>query len=153
MNKLQKPGMRQFPVAKLSVEERQGIREQTQEFEAVLKNQDGLATGLQDRSSLVRAHRRNQFILQRDAALVAKGRKKDSIAREIKQLEEEIAKHRPTRTMMAAKPGTPEFDRAVKMNLEFQRKYTPMMFHLKDLKRRLEPDDPDADNLERIRLT
>ena len=136
---------------KLSVQEIQNLREQTREYEEVLNNVDGLSTGLQNSGSISRLVNKNRSILQRDEGLIAKGRSKDVLAREIKQIEETIAEHRPTRSMMEAKPGTSEFEKAVRMNLEFTRKYSPLMVRLKDLKRRLEPDDPSAGNLERIR--
>ncbi len=138
-------------VQKMSVQEVANVREQTQDFEAVLKNVDGREGGLQDRGALVRKVNRNNFILQRDEALRAKGRSKDTVAKEIKQIEEAISKERPTRRMMETKPGTPEFSKAVQANLAFQKKFGKLMFRLKDLKRRLAPDDPNASNLEMIR--
>lgn len=138
-------------VKKMSVNEIASVKEQTQDLEAVLRNVDGIDTGLQDRGALQRKVNRNKFIIQRDEAFIAKGRQKDAIAREIKQIEAMIVNERPTRRMMETKPGTPEFSKAVQANIAFQKKFGKFMFRLKDLKRRLEPHDPNASNLEMIR--
>ena len=137
---------------KLSVSEVESYRDQTKELESVLNNDDGLETGLQDISGLRKKINQNKLILSRDEALIAKGREKDKIMNEINRLTELINKDRPTRSMMEAKPGTREFQKAVEMNIYFHKKHTQNMIRLKDLKRRLEPNDPNAGNLEFIRL-
>lgn len=140
-------------IAKLSVAEVQVIQEQTSELEAIVGNRDGLQTSLQDSGAVRRKLAKNKEILAKDEALRAKGRSKDAIAREMKQIEETIRRDRPSRAMMEARPGTPEFAKAVQANIAFQRKYGHLMIRLKDLKRRLDPDNPFAGNLESIRQT
>lgn len=142
---------KQRGVNKLSVSELSTIEEQTRELEAVVGNQDDLRTSLQDPAALKRKLANNKAIIARDYALRAKGRQKDAIVREIRQIEGEIQKHRPTRRMMELRPGSVEFNKAVRANVEFHRKFGGMMNRLKDLKRRLEPDDPESGNLEHIR--
>lgn len=135
---------------KLSIGERAAIIEQTRDYETVLKNE---SRHLQDSAALRQRMAKNKAILAKDETLIARGRQKDKIAAEIKMLVEKVNRMRPTRRMIDARPGTQEFDQAVRINVEFQRVYTPMMLRIKSLKRRLEPDDPMSGNLERIRPT
>ena len=138
---------------KMSVAEVSSIREQTQELEAVVLNRDDLSTTLQDPGALRQKLNKNKTILAKDEALIAKGKQKDRLANEVRQIEETIRRERPTRSMMEARPGTIEFMKAVQANRAFQQKYGHLMLRLKDLKRRLEPDNPNAGNLEFIRST
>lgn len=135
----------------LSVSERSAIEEQNKELEAVLDNKDELKTSLQDPSSMRRKLNNNKSILASDLQGRAKGKQKDAIRSEIRRIEETINKLRPTRAMMEARPGTREFTEAVRVNVRFHRECGPLLAKLKDLKRRLEPDDPDSGNLELTR--
>lgn len=136
---------------KMSVQEIENLQSQTKEYEEVLNNVDGLSTGLQNSASIKRLVNRNKMLLARDEELIAKGRQKDAIVKRIKEIEAIVAPFRPSRIMMEAKPGTSDFDKAVKMGVELSKKYSHLMTELKSLKRRLEPGDPSAGNLERIR--
>lgn len=135
---------------KMSIGERAAILEQTRDYETVLTHE---SRHLQDSGALRQRMVKNKAILARDEALIARGRQKDQITAELKTLLEKVNRMRPTRRMMEARPGTPEFEQAVRVNIEFQRVCTPMMLRIKSLKRRLEPDDPMSGNLERIRPT
>lgn len=135
---------------KMSVSEIETLKEQTSDFEEIIHSDEGQVES-RDQSSIREQLRKNKLILQRDQELVARGSKKDAIIREIKQIEDQIARERPTRAMMSLRPGDDDFNKAVRLNVEFQKKFGPLMARLKDLKRRLEPDDPEAGNLERIR--
>lgn len=139
--------------SKMSVAEVNAIKEQIRGWEPVAANQDGVQRAPENPQAIQAMLNRNRAKLARDEALIAKGRQKDKIASEARRLEEEIVKNRPTQKMMEAKPGTTEFNRAVQANIAFQRQFKPAMMRLKDLKRRLEPDNPNAGNLENVRST
>jgi hypothetical protein len=135
---------------KLTVGERSGIIEQTRAYESVLRDEKDL---LQDSGSVQQKVAKNRAILEKDDALVARGKQKDRAVAEIKILLEKVNRMRPTRRMMESKPGTPEFEQAVRINMEFHRVCTPMMLRIKSLQMCLEPDDPMSGDLERIRPT
>lgn len=137
--------------SKMSVAEVESLKERTREIEAIARNEDGLETSLQDPGALNVTLNKNKERLAKDEDLIARGRQKDRMASEVKQIEEEIRRNRPSRQQMEARPGTREFNDAVRLNLAFQKKYTLMMLRLKDLRRRLEPQDPNAGYLEDIR--
>lgn len=134
----------QQDVQKLSVDEANNIREQNSELEAILRNPERLATALQDPGAIRGKLARNKALLARDEKLRARGKEKDKIMAEIRQIKEVIARERPTRKQMALKPGSIEFNEAVRANVEFHKKHGRLMLRLKDLQRRLEPDDPHA---------
>jgi hypothetical protein len=140
-------------IEKMGVDEVTALAEQVQEQEEILDNVDQLGSDyLQDKDRLVQAVAKGKRILERDAQLVPQtGAQKDAVRKEIMRLQELIVKEMPTTTEMNYQLGTVESEQAVRKNRMFQQKWTPTLLRLKDLKRRLEPDDPLAGNLERIR--
>ena len=77
------------------------------------------------------------------------GKAKDDIAKEAKALEEEIKEGMPTRAQMWARRG--EHPGIVRKQLQWEQKNAERIARWKQLKRRLEPGDPTASNVELLR--
>jgi hypothetical protein len=138
---------------KMSEDDRKALQEQIAEDELILKNPDGLAaadamTGNREMKDSIR---RKKEALGRDEDLIAKGEEKDRIHARIKEIETLIKPHMPTKNEMWKRMGTDESNDAVKKNMYFQSKFAREINELISLKRRLEPQDPLAGSLERIR--
>lgn len=144
-------------IEKMGADEVQALKEKLQEQEAMLNDaadEDtiGASQYLQDVGALRQAVARNKKILERDKMLVpTSGAQRDAIVKEIECLQEIVLNEMPTKTEMNLPLGSEESDKAVQKNKAFQSKYIGVLLRLKDLKRRLDPDDPYAGNLERIR--
>jgi len=143
---------------KLSVEERQSLRMEVEEKKAILENRDegdfvstSAGQSLVARDQMARDLRRKELLLQKDEELTARGAEKDRIYRRIKDLEAKLRPYMPSENEMWAKMGTQDSDNAVKKNLYFQKTFIRELLELKDLRRRLEADDPGAGNLEKMR--
>ena len=145
--------MPQKTIEKMGADEVAALAEQVKEQEEILDNADNLGSDyLQDKDNLRRNINRSKRILERDAQLVpATPEQRDAIRKEIKRLEELVVKEMPTVNEMNSQLGTREADMAVRKNLYFTKKHNGTLLRLKDLKRRLDPDDPYAGDLERIR--
>lgn len=138
---------------KLSPDEVAQISETLREQEEILENADGLGSEyIQDKNNLRKSVLKNRRILERDAALLPKtaGERK-KIEDEIRRLTEMIIKDMPTRREMNSALGTPEAERAIRRNRIFHAKHNNALLRLKHLKRCVDPDDPFAGDLERIR--
>lgn len=140
-------------IEKMGVDEVEALAEKVKEQEAILDNVDNLGSDyLQDKDRLRQSINKGKRTLERDAQLIPQsGTQRDAIRKEIQRLEEMIVKEMPTAREMNYMLGSVESDQAVRKNRAFQHKWTPTLLRLKDLKRRLDPDDPLAGNLERIR--
>lgn len=145
-------------IEKMGADEVEALAEQVKAQEAIINDipledhEEGASHLLQDTASLERSVKRGRRILERDAMLVpTTPLQKDAIRNEIKRLIELVVIDMPTVKEMNYPLGSEESERAVRKNLAFQNKWTPTMLRIKDLQRRLEPDDPLAGNLERIR--
>lgn len=147
-DRTQKP---QSKITKMSTDEVAGLKQEVEEREEILKNVDGLGTELQDKSRMAEDVRRKKMIIQRDEDMAARGKDKDRIAREIRDLEEQVVSERPTTEEMNYPLGSRESQRAVEKNIAFHKKHGATMVKIQDLRRRLEPEDPMAGNLEHVR--
>lgn len=143
---------------KLSVEEREAMERELREKKSIIENKDdgeftGVSVGRDPVAieSMRRDVRRKERILQRDASLVATGREKDRIAHEIREIEEKVKPYMPSQNEMWRKFGTQDMDSAVRKNMYFQKTFGPDLERLKNLKRMIEPNDPQSGNLEFIR--
>jgi len=145
--------MPQRTIEKMGADEVAAIAEQVKDQEEILDNVDNLGSDyLQDKDGLRKQITRSKKILEKDAELVPQtAGQKDAIFKEIKRLEELVIKEMPTVNEMNAQLGSREADQAVRKNLNFQKKWNSVLLRLKDLKRRLDPEDPFAGDLERIR--
>lgn len=150
-------------IQKMTVDERRSIEEQIREHSDILEQREVPLAGtdtivpvaqgrdLQSREKMDRQVRRGKFLLERDADLIARGRQKDDLWREKKELERELREHMPSQNEMWRKDGTTDMELAVRKNLEFHRRFGEKAQRWKDISRRLEPENPRADDMERIR--
>ncbi len=137
---------------KMSEDDRKALEDQIKEDELILANPDKLAAAAAyDNSEMKSSIRRKKEILGRDEELIAKGPEKDRIYTRIKELEIKLRSHMPTKNEMWRRMGTDDSNDAVKKNMYFHRKFASEIHELASLKRRLEPNDPLAGSLERIR--
>lgn len=137
---------------KLSVAEREALKEQVSRQEEQLQNPEGLHASGQNGVDEMKADiAKKKAVLAKDEQLIAKGPEKDRIAARIKELERSFLPDMPTRNEMWAKSGTEEGDRAVQKNIRFHRLHDKEVFEWQNLKKRLEPDDPWAQSLDSIR--
>lgn len=138
---------------KMSEEDRKALEDQVKEDELILANPDKLAAAesvagnRQMRDSI----RRKKDALGRDEDLVARGDEKDKVHARIKELEIKLKSHMPSKNEMWKRMGTDDSNEAVRKNMHFHSTYAREIQELINLKRRLEPSDPLAGSLERIR--
>jgi hypothetical protein len=136
---------------KMSVDEVENLKKDIQEKEDIVKNVDGLSIDLETKSHMQHQINRTKAILERDESLVAVGSEKDRIQKRIREIEEQIVKDRPTTDEMNIPLGTLESSRAVQKNIAFHKKHIQAEIELQNLRKRLEPSDPYAQNLEYAR--
>lgn len=138
---------------KMSDDDRKALEDQIKEDELVLANPDKLAAaaGVQGNREMRESIRRKKDALGRDEELIAKGDEKDRIHARIKELEAKLREHMPNKNEMWRRLGTDDSNSAVQKNLYFHQKFSREIHELINLKRRLEPNDPLAGSLERIR--
>ena len=138
---------------KMSEEDRKALEEQIREDELIMLNPDRLAAAESASSNkeMRRSVDRKKEALARDEELIARGPEKDKIYARIKELNMLLRQHIPTKNEMWRRLGTDASSDAVKKNLYFHKKFAKEIHELANLKRRLEPDDPLAGSLERIR--
>ena len=95
-------------------------------------------------------HRKD--ILRHDDDLRAKAYAgRDQLNSRKKQLESVLKENMPTHNEMWSKSGTTESQRAIRHNMEFQSKFAKEIREYQQVMVSLEPDDPQAQSLERIR--
>lgn len=88
-----------------------------------------------------------------DMSLEAKGNTRQMLYRRMKQIEDEILKVIPSVTeanLSVRVNGSAEFERAVKKQMVFMKDYIKLCEEWKQIKNRLEPEDPIADDLSTI---
>jgi hypothetical protein len=137
---------------KLSVTEREAIKQQIASQEEQLDNPERLAISGQNATSEMKENvLKKKIILQKDDDLIARGTEKDRLFARLKEIELILIPNMPTKNQMWAKSGTEESDRAVQKNLLFRSKYGKLASEWQNIKKRLEPDDPWAQSLDSIR--
>ena len=137
---------------KLSVAERQALKEQIAASEEQLDNPEGLSASGQNGVAEMKSDvMKKKLVLERDESLRAQGTEKDRLAARLKEIEARILPDMPSMSEMWAKPGSIEADRAVRKNMAFHAKHGELVREWQNLKKRLEPDDPWAQNLDSIR--
>lgn len=138
---------------KLSVAERQAMKEQIAAQEEQLSNVDKLsASGQNGTAEMTADIAKKKEILAKDETLIARGQTKDQIVARMKAIEHVIRPLMPTKEEMWHKLGTEESNRAIQKNIKFQAKYAHLCREWQILAKRLEPDDPWAQNLDSIRM-
>ena len=86
--------------------------------------------------------------LDQDDQLVARGSEKDRLSHELSELEEQIIKEAPsynTQWTTVKQHGEVAFDQSVRQMQDWQNKNIRKIERWKEIKRRLEPDNPFAD--------
>lgn len=138
---------------KMSEEDRLALEEQIKDDELILANPDKLeaAEVFGNNKEMKQSVARKKLALARDEELIAIGPEKDRVYARIKELETKLKPNMPTRNEMWQKLGTEGSAAAVRKNRYFHEKFASEIQELISLKRRLEPYDPMAGSLERIR--
>ena len=86
-----------------------------------------------------------------DADLEAKGRGRAKIERRLETLSAEIKKRVPPMSIQRARPGTPEYNKAITWGMEASSPETAKMCgEYQSLSRSLDPDNPDAGSIEAL---
>jgi hypothetical protein len=140
---------------KMSDEDRKALEDQIREDELILANPDKIAAaeGVMGNRQMRDSVRRKKDALGRDEDLIAKGDEKDRIYKRIKELEIILKQNMPSRNEMWSRLGTDDSNTAVQKNMYYHKKFAREIQEVINLKRRLEPSDPQAGSLERIRPT
>lgn len=142
-------------IAKLHPDDRSSIQEQADAIKDQIRSIDSRETQIGetlDRGLLDRQLRKKEEILDRDERLRPKtAAEKDKMMRRAKELEAQIRKEMPSYNEMWRKPGTVEMEHAIRKHQAFEAKQGQAVREWKDIQNRLEPDDPSAGNIERLR--
>jgi hypothetical protein len=105
-----------------------------------------------DVSELKRQIDHKKMIVQHDEDLRPKSdTARDRLAARAKEIEDLIIPKMPNKREMWPKTGSVEAQQAVRHNLKFQETYDKECREWQDIQNKLEPDDPNAQSLERIR--
>lgn len=119
---------------------------------AINRGETSTARDAIDSSIVQKNLNRTEEMLARDEALIAKGRDKDKLQREAKALEEELRQNMISHNeAWPTRMGTIEAERAIQKQMRFETQYGEKARRWQNIQRRLEPNDPDAGNLDRIR--
>ena len=146
-------------INKMSVQERHALEDER----ATIKDQLGRTEPtpgelarpdlLQQKAQLEARLRKIEDILTKDEDLVARNDDKDRLNNRRKEIELIIKKEMPSSRQQALK-NTPEhsadFNRAVNQGVFHQKTYLPLILEWQDIMRRLEPEDPEADDTQRL---
>ena len=145
-------------IKKMSAQDREPLKAQVAELEAQLESKpEGGAfysPQVQDPGALKKQLEHKKMLLQKDDDLSARGSEKDRLYARKKEIEGILSAHKPTAKEMSQMPtgnNSSAFSRAVDHNVKYQEKYQKLEHELQDLNVRLEPDDPNAHNLEYLR--
>lgn len=137
---------------KLSVAERRSVEETLGHDKDQIDHKDDLALsrsldfGVMKKSAL-----RAKTQLEKDEDAVARNAQKDRLWKRVKELKDIFMPAMPTQEEMNLPTGTLAFQRAVEKNMRFEREFASAVHEYKHAMRRLEPEDPNAGNIERIR--
>lgn len=135
----------------MTIGERDDIKVQRAEAEATLKhiteNPGAVAEGI-DKGKLKREIDRYDAILHEGTPLKVSGIRKDGLAKEAEQLREVMQKNLPTSEEMAHPAKNPG---AVQKHLMWEKRNLQNIQRYKEIMRTLEPEDPTATNIDRLR--
>jgi len=136
----------------LSIGEREDLKGLKQEAVATLKhleaNPGTARSEMIDKGHLKREIDRYDGILAENSPSVPRGTNKDHMVARAKELAETLQKDMPTREQMdhpARNPG------AIRKHMFWNKKNEKNVQEYKELQRRLEPDDPTATDVEKLR--
>lgn len=136
---------------KLSVPEREALEEQNRHREEQLRDK-GSVHMIQDRGGMAQAFEKTKEMLDADADLEARGKEKDRLSQRVREDAEWLQKNVPPQWLQKARPGTPEYIKAVmegqkcNENPEVMRRFESYQ----DGKRRLEPENISAGTIAEV---
>lgn len=134
---------------KMSFSEREGLRH---EVDMIERSCNQNLNGEKDDPKVLRDLYKKKMLLAHDDELTFHGDSKDVALKELQELEEVIKKEIPSKNEMWPKNDISAKASALRHNLHFQRPEMDAKVHRwQELKRRLEPDNPFAQNLDTIR--
>ena len=135
---------------KLSVSERSSLTEKKQELETQL-NDESTKHLLQDKGRIEQQLQSINQKLGSDESLIVKGKEKDSLVKQKKELEAKLRNTIDPLTRRWVKPGDPDWERAIQAGTNAtEPQVTQLVEHYRDISTRLEPDDPLAGSIETI---
>ena len=135
---------------KMSVGERQALKEKQMDLEAQLKDISA-DTALHDKPGVVRQLGRIKEMLAEDEDKSAKGSERGRLEAQKKELEEYIRLNVPPLSLQNARPGTPEYDEAVRWGMKASSpEVVQKCERYKDICRRLDPTDPSAGSVDTL---
>ena len=104
-------------------------------------------------ASTMRELKRRYDILNEKAPKTLTAKEKDDLANRMEELEDIIKKDMPTQSEMWRRPGIDgmDSDRAVRKNMHWEKTTGKAVGEWKSIARTLDPDDPSASNVERLR--
>lgn len=148
-NSLQEKFKKMHPNDRQVVEEqRNALKEQ---LEIIKNDQSGGVAQTLDSAVLRRQLDKKERDLDQDEKLIAKGVQKDKLAREAKQLEEELRSEMCSRNELWQRSGTMDSEKAVAKQMAFEQKHGDKARRWQEIQSRLEPNDPMNCSMERIR--
>lgn len=134
---------------KMTFSEREGLKH---DIELAERSCQQNLSGEKDDPRVLRDLYKKKMLLAHDDELTFRGDSKDAALKEISELEADIKKEIPSKNEMWPKNDISAKSQAVRHNLHFQRPEMDAKVHRwQELKRRLEPDNPFAQNLDTIR--
>lgn len=142
---------------KMTYDEVQDMLNQVKSLKSQLRSgeEDGLGMRpdkIQDETRVRREIKRFEDILDKDDQLIARDPGlKDAYHKEAKDLEIQIRKFAPSRQESWTTMKTPlDFERAVEKQTYWIKKGSVLVNRWKELRRRLEPENPYADSVEKL---
>lgn len=135
---------------KLSVAERTDLLGRKEEIESQLSDAS-TSHIIRDKGSLQRNLEVLNQKLQSDSSLEAKGKEKDSLAKQKIELEKTLRDKIDPLTQQFIKPGHPDYDRAVQAAMNASDpSISRVVETYKDVSLRLEPNDPSSGSIEKV---
>lgn len=132
---------------KLAVSDRLSLEQQIKDTE---ENSGHSSTSMPTEMRVQLEHRKD--LLRHDDDVRSRAHEdRDKLNVRKKQLEKVLADNMPSKEEMWRKTGTSESQQAIRHNIEFQKRFASETKEYQQVMARLEPDDPDAQSLERIR--
>jgi len=137
----------------MSPSELQGLKQERNETKNILKNAESYGHGTRasemlDKGELKRSISKYDMMIEKYTPSVLKGKSKDKVAARAKELGEFIREGMPTHNEMMdiqKNPGVPW------KNLNWEKSKATAIQEWKQCQRKLEPGDPTASTVERLR--
>lgn len=148
-------GNRQHTTSKLDPNDRVRIKFDVADLEDqlnIIKSKESTAASGLDVTKIRSSLNKKKNVLVQDESMVAKGNKKDVMAKRAKVLEGQFMKDMPSYAQMwPSKHWGPDHERHVRQQMNFDKNHGDKVREWKDIQRCLDPDNPEAGSIERIR--